>query len=42
MPEVYLRKIEFRYSACGSFTENKKIIKIFKKLEIQEIFTKTN
>ena len=29
MPEVYLRKIEFRYSACGSFTENKKIIKFF-------------
>ena len=29
MPEVYLRQIEFRYSACGSFTENKKIIKNF-------------
>ena len=29
MPEVYLRQIECRYSACGSFTENKKIIKKF-------------
>ena len=30
MPEINLRQPEFTYSACGSFTKNKKRIQKFK------------
>ena len=32
----------FTYSACGTFTKNKKELKHLKKQEIQAIFTKMN
>ena len=38
MPEMQLKQPGFTYSACGQFTK----IKSFKKLEIQDIFTKMN
>ena len=43
MPEMHLRQPEFTYSACGPFTKSKEIIKkLIKKLEVQDIFIKTN
>ena len=30
IPEMHLRQLEFTYSACGAFTENKERIKKFK------------
>ena len=30
MPEMHLRQLGFRYSACGSFNKNKERIKKFK------------
>ena len=30
MPEIYLRQLEFTYSACGPFTKNKERVKKFK------------
>ena len=33
MPEVHLKQPGFTYSACGSFTKNKKIIQKFKETE---------
>ena len=30
MPEIHLPQLGFKYSACGSFTEDKERIKIFK------------
>ena len=41
MPEMHLRQPGFTYSACGTFTKNKEY-KNLKKLEIQDIFIKTN
>ena len=34
MPEMYLKKPGFMYSACGLFTRNKERIKKFKEIEI--------
>ena len=42
IPETDLRQTGFTYSACGSFTKDKKKIKKLKKKEIQDIFIKTN
>ena len=42
MPETHLRQPEFTSNACGLFTKNKKIMKKFKKREIQDPFLKTN
>ena len=42
MPEIHLRQNAFTYSACGPFTKNKERIKNLKKLEIQNMFIKTN
>ena len=42
MPEMHLKQPGFDYAACGPFPKNKKIVKIFKKQEIQNIFTKMN
>ena len=33
MPEMHLKQPGFTYSACGSFTKNKKIIQKFKETE---------
>ena len=33
MPEMHLKQLGFTYSACGSFTKNKKIIQKFKETE---------
>ena len=41
MPEMHLRQPGFTYSACGPFTKNKEK-KNLRKLEIQDIFIKTN
>ena len=40
--EMDLRQPGFTYSACGSFTKNKKSIKNVKKQEIRDIFIKMN
>ena len=42
IPETDLRQTGFTYSACGSFTKDKKKFKKLKKKEIQDIFIKTN
>ena len=42
MPEMHLRQPQFTYSACGTFTKNKKEFKNLKKPEIQDIFTEMN
>ena len=42
MPEILLRQAGFTYSSCGPFTKNKERIKNLKKLEIQNMFIKTN
>ena len=42
MPEMHLRQSGFTYSACGPFTKNDEKITKLKKLEIQDIFIKTN
>ena len=41
MPEMRIRQPGFTYSACGPFTKNKEKKKL-RKLEIQDIFIKTN
>ena len=40
MPEMHLKQPGFTYSACGSFTKNKKRIQNLYKQEMQIIFTK--
>ena len=42
MPEMQIRQHKFTSNACGLFTKNKKIMKKFKKREIQDPFIKTN
>ena len=42
MPEMHIRQPEFTYSACGSFTKNKKRIQKFKETEDSRLFTKMN
>ena len=42
MPEMYLRQLEFTYSACVPFTENKERIQNLMKQNIHYIFIKTN
>ena len=42
MPEMPSRESGFTYSACESFTINKKISKKLKKHEIHDTFIKTN
>ena len=42
MCEVHLKQSGFTYRSCGPFTKNKEQHKNFKKLEIQDIFTKMN
>ena len=42
MPDMYLRKPQFAYNACGPFTKNNKRIGKFKTQDIQDIFIKTN
>ena len=36
MPEMHLRQLQFTYSACGPFTNNKERIQKFKELEIKK------
>ena len=42
MPEMHLKQPGFTYSACRTFTKEKKEYKNLKKQEIQDIFTKKN
>ena len=42
MLEMHLRKPGFTSSICGPFTKNKERIQNLKKLDIQDIFIKTN
>ena len=42
IPEMHLRQPKCTYSACGSFTRNKKRIQIFKEQDFHDIFIKTN
>ena len=42
VPEMHLRQPGFTYSACGSFTKDKEIVKNLKKQVIQNIFMQTN
>ena len=42
MPEMYLKQIDFTYSACGLFTKNKEKLKSLCKLEIQILFIEMN
>ena len=42
MPEMQLRQPEFTYSAFRPITKTKKEYKNLKKLEIHDIFIKTN
>ena len=43
IPEMYLRRPGFTYSACGQFTKNKERIQKLKKTqETHDIFIKTN
>ena len=42
MLEMHLRRPGFTYSACGTFTKNKKRIQKFIETEIRDIFIKTN
>ena len=42
MLEMHLRQPGFTYSACGTFTKNKKRIQKFIETEIRDIFIKTN
>ena len=41
MSEMHLRQPGFIYSACETFTKNKKSIKKLKKQEIRDIFVET-
>ena len=42
MLEMHLRQPGFTYSACETFTKNKKRIQKFIETEIRDIFIKTN
>ena len=42
VPEMHLKQPRFTYSACGSFTKNKKVFKSLKKQQIQDIFARKN
>ena len=42
MPEMHLRQSEFTYSALDQLQKQRKNTKIKKKLEIHDIFIKTN
>ena len=42
MPEMHLRQAKLTYSTCGSFSEKKETTKNLKKLEIKDIFIKSN
>ena len=40
--EMHLRQPGFTYTACGPFTKNKEKIQKLKKLEMQDIFIRTD
>ena len=42
MPEMHLRQSEFTYSALDQLQKQRKNTKIKKKMEIHDIFIKTN
>ena len=43
LSDIHLRQpVLFTYSACGSFTKNKEIVKKLNKQAIQDILIKTN
>ena len=42
MPEIYLKQPGFTYSACGTFTKNKKRIQKFKETQDTKHITEMN
>ena len=42
LPEVHLKKFEFTYSTCGTFSKTRAEYKNLKKQKIQDIFLKNN
>ena len=42
MPEIHLRQPGFTYRVCVPFTKSKERIQILQKLEIHDIFIRTN
>ena len=42
LPEVHLKKLEFTYSTCGTFSKTRAEYKNLKKQKIQDIFLKNN
>ena len=41
MPEIHLKQLGFRYSACGPFTKNKERMQNFEEAGVHNIFIKT-